>query len=180
MPALPLIEELAPAPPPEAVFERLSQLPRCLFLDSAVRHPQRGRYSFLAADPFDFVRFPADGGDALAVLKRKLAQFTAIGVPELPPFQGGAAGMLGYELGRSLESVPTASNDEFHVPALAMGFYDVVVAFDHMTERAWIVSQGLPEWEPSSRHARAAERLAQMQDRTSGGNLGDLMRRIGI
>jgi para-aminobenzoate synthetase component 1 len=89
-------------------------------------------------------------------------------VPELPPFQGGAAGLLGYELGRSLESVPPTSYDEFNVPALAMGLYDVVVAFDHVTDRAWIVSQGLPELDPSSRYRRAKQRLEQARGWISG------------
>ena len=49
------------------------------------------------------------------------------------------------------------------MPAVAMGFYDVVVAFDHVAGRAWIISQGLPEVEPSRRRRRAAERLAQVR-----------------
>ena len=98
---LPLIEELSPPPEPEEVFVRLARLPHCLFLDSALRHPTLGRYSFLAADPFDFLQFPADGSDALAALDARMEPFVASAVPELPPFQGGAAGLLGYELGRS-------------------------------------------------------------------------------
>jgi para-aminobenzoate synthetase component 1 len=165
---LPLVEELDPAPDPEEIFQRLAHLPYCLFLDSASRHPTLGRYSFLAADPFEIVRISADGSDALDVLGKIIQQFSVESVPELPPFQGGAAGLLGYELGRSLESVPPTSYDEFNVPALAMGLYDVVVAFDHVTDRAWIVSQGLPELDPSSRYRRAKQRLEQARGWISG------------
>ena len=157
----PLVEELAPAPRAEDVFARMAGLPHCLFLDSAMQHPTLGRYSFLAADPFDFIELPADGSDALAALAERLGQFIATTLPDLPPFQGGAAGLFGYELGRSLEDVPTAATDEFHVPALAVGFYDVVVAFDHVAGRTWIISQGSPEVEPLRRRKRAAERLAE-------------------
>ena len=90
-------------------------------------------------------------------------------LPDLPPFQGGAAGLLSYDLGRSFESVPPPAVDEFHVPAVAMGFYDVVVAFDHVAGRAWIISQGLPEIEPSRRRRRAVERLAQLRGWIGGG-----------
>jgi para-aminobenzoate synthetase component 1 len=166
---LPLIEELLPPPEPEDVFVRLACLPHCLFLDSALHHPTLGRYSFLAADPFDFVQLPADGSDALGVLAGKMAEFAVTAVAELPPFQGGAAGLLSYDLGRSLERVPAAAIDEFGVPALAMGLYDVVVAFDHVAGRAWIISQGLPEAEPSRRRQRAAVRIAQMRDWLCGG-----------
>jgi para-aminobenzoate synthetase component 1 len=160
---LPLIEELVPPPEPEEAFLRLACLPHCLFLDSALRHPTLGRCSFLAADPFDFLQLPADGSDALGVLAGRLETFATPAVAELPPFQGGAAGLLGYDLGRSLERVPAAAVDEFGVPALAMGLYDVVVVFDHLAGRAWIISQGLPEAEPSRRRRRAAARLAQMR-----------------
>ncbi len=66
---------------------------------------------------------------------------------------------MGYELGRQLEQLPATAYDEFQVPALAVGLYDVVVAFDHAEQRAWLISQGLPETEPSARYRRAQQRL---------------------
>ncbi len=158
-----LVERLSPAPDPEDVFVRMAELPHCLFLDSAMTHPALGRYSFVAADPFDFLAFPADGSDALAALAERMGRFAAAAAPGLPPFQGGAAGLFSYDLGRSLERVPLPAVDEFGVPALAVGFYDVVVAFDHLAGQAWVISQGLPEVEPSCRRRRAAERLAQVR-----------------
>jgi len=159
-----LVEELAGRPPDEELFRRMAGLPHCLFLDSAMVHPTLGRYSFLAADPFDFVQVPADGSDALTMLDARLRRFAADRVEGLPPFQGGAAGLFGYDLGRSLERIPTPATDEFGAPALAVGLYDVVVALDHVDGRAWIVSQGFPEIEPARRERRAAERLAQARD----------------
>ncbi len=160
--SLPLVEEIERTPGAEELFRRMAGLPHCLFLDSAMVHPTLGRYSFLAADPFDFVQVPADGSDALARLDVRLKRFAADRVEGLPPFQGGAAGLFGYDLGRSLERVPTSATDEFGVPALAVGLYDVVVALDHVDGRAWIISQGFPEIEPARRERRAAERLAQI------------------
>ncbi|MEN6406242.1 MAG: aminodeoxychorismate synthase component I [Thermoguttaceae bacterium] len=161
---LPIVEPLEPPPDPETAFLRLARLPHCLFLDSAIKDPQLGRYSFLAADPFDFLRLPANGDDALATLAARWSTFRAETLPELPPFQGGWAGLFGYELGRSLERAPAANVDEFHAPALAVGCYDVVLAVDHVAGRAWIISQGFPEIEPSRRRRRAAERLRQMRE----------------
>ena len=162
-PLLPLIEELQPAPDAEQAFRRLGHLPHVLFLDSAQRHSTLGRYSFVAADPFAFVEVPADGSDALAVLGSWLSRLTAATHPQAPPFQGGAAGLFSYDLGRSLERIPGTRFDEFNVPALAVGLFDVVVAFDHELSRAWLVSQGLPEVEPARRRARAARRLAEFR-----------------
>ena len=161
---LPLVEELSPAPRSEDVFSRLAARPHCLFLDSALVHPTLGRYSFVAADPFDFVEFPADGSDALAAAEERLRRFVATPVAGLPPFQGGAAGLFSYDLGRSLERLPRPKADEFGVPASAVGFNDVVVAFDHAAGRAWIISQGFPQVEPSLRECRAAQRIAQVRD----------------
>ena len=165
---LPLVEELLPAPDAEDVFVRMAGLPHCLFLDSAMTHPTLGRYSFVAADPFDFLEIPADGSDALTVLAQRMGRFAADTATGLPPFQGGAAGLLGYDLGQSLERVPPPAVDEFHVPALAVGLYDIVVAFDHVAGRAWIISQGLPELDPSRRRQRAAERLDQVRSWVTG------------
>ncbi|MHB1571686.1 MAG: hypothetical protein ACYC0H_21120, partial [Solirubrobacteraceae bacterium] len=51
----PLVEELTPWLDPWDVCRRLASLPHLLFLDSAADHPQLGRYSFVAADPFDWL-----------------------------------------------------------------------------------------------------------------------------
>ncbi len=161
--ALPLIEELSPALRPEDAWLRLARHPHCLFLDSAMWHERLGRYSFLAADPFTFLQFPSDGSDALSHLERAIRNYQSERLSELPPFQGGAAGLFGYELGGSLERLPRPSHDEFQVPAMAVGLYDVVVAFDHVADRAWIISQGFPEQLPDRRRERAARRLAEVR-----------------
>jgi para-aminobenzoate synthetase component 1 len=162
-------EELIPAPDPEDVFLRLAGLPHCVFFDSARRDPVLGRYSFIAADPFDYFELPVtdrrifavgeSADDGLAELHRRLAPFRAETIAGLPPFQGGAAGLLSYDLARQLESLPQPRFDEFGVPALAIGLYDIVVVFDHKLNRAWIISQGFPEHEPQLRRRRAVSRL---------------------
>jgi para-aminobenzoate synthetase component 1 len=86
----------------------------------------------------------------------------------LPPFQGGWAGLFGYELACSLEAVPAAAIDEFKIPALAVGWYDVVVAFDHVQRRSWLFSQGSPETLLAARRERAAARLSEFCRRLSG------------
>ncbi len=163
-----LVEPLAGSFDMEAAFARLAQRPHCLFLDSARRDAALGRYSFLTADPFDYLELPAGGRDALAELDRRIKPFAAATIPGLPPFQGGAAGLVGYDLGRSLERLPVPAIDEFAVPALAVGLYDVVVAIDHATDRAWIISQGFPADTPAARRRRAAERIEQFRNWLAG------------
>ncbi len=167
-PFRPLWVELHPPPDPVGAFQRMATLPHCLFLDSAMRDRMLGRYSFVAADPFHYQSVPADGRDGIAILQQLLRGWTAEHCEQLPPFQGGAAGLFSYDLNRSLERLPQPRYDELGCPALAIGFYDVVVAFDHFLDRAWIISQGLPELEHRSRRERAAQRLAQFQTLLAG------------
>lgn len=123
-----------------------------------MRHPRLGRYSFIAADPFAYLEFASEQ-DALGTLEEALLRFDMRTLPELPPFQGGVAGILGYELGRQLERIPCPRLDEFGVPVLAVGLYDVVIAFDHQDDRTWIISSGLPERDSAARIGRAKKRL---------------------
>lgn len=59
--SLPLAERLDPSLTAVDAFRRLSGLPHVVFFDSAMRHPQLGRYSFVAADPVEWLTVPADG-----------------------------------------------------------------------------------------------------------------------
>jgi para-aminobenzoate synthetase component 1 len=60
-----------------------------------------------------------------------------------------------------------------------MGLYDVVVAFDHQQERAWFVSQGLPEQGPA-REGRAAARIAFFRDKLLCAPDDRLQRPLGV
>jgi len=163
MTRLPLVEEVSPGVDSVEAFRRLCPLPHCLFLDSSLRHDSLGRYSFLAVDPFRWIELAADAPDPLATLAGQLAPYSAEAVEGLPPFQGGAAGLFGYELSRSLERLPAARHDEFQTPVLAVGMYDLVLAFDHQADTAWIISQGFPEQAADHRKRRAAQRIEQMR-----------------
>jgi para-aminobenzoate synthetase component 1 len=160
---LPLVERLDSSLTAVDAFQQLSTLPHVVFFDSAMRHSTLGRYSFVAADPVEWLTVPADGGEALARLADRVKTLPQSVRSNLPPFQGGFAGLFGYELANSLERVPRATIDEFKMPALAMGLYDVVVAFDHEQHAVWLFSQGFPNDNEPIRRERAASRLAQFK-----------------
>ncbi len=165
-PFQPLVEELRPAPAVEDAFERLVHLDHCLFLDSAVVHPALGRYSFLAADPVVYWQVPVAAGgdeDLWHRLAAELAPLHTPAVPGVPPFQGGAGVFLSYDLHHRIEDIACPAWDEFQVPAMAVAVYDLVVAWDHAQQRAWMISQGLPHRDPARRTDHAARRLDAMR-----------------
>ena len=72
-------------------------------------------------------------GDPLLAVQQLLAPFAADPVPGLPPFQGGAAGYIGYDYGASLERLPRPLYDDLDIPDVVLGVYDWVIAWDHQT-----------------------------------------------
>ncbi len=173
---LPLFEDLAPVYDAWTVARRLAHLPHLLFLDSARTGPPLGRYSFICADPFGWlesrggrIKWILEGvetskyGDPFDVVRQLLGEYQSSPLPNLPPFQGGAAGLFGYELNKHIERLPKPRFDDFEVPDLALGFYDWVIAFDHVEKSSWIISTGLPKLANPDRQRRAQERLKNIK-----------------
>ena len=180
----PLVERLEPVPDPAESAAALLDLPYPIFLDSATGlaagEPHHlGRYSFVSADPVLVVRSKGlhtdvlEAGqwrraeaDALEVVRGVLRDWAAPVVPGLPPFQGGAAGYIGYDYGAVLERVPPTRFDDLAVPDVVLGLYDWVLAWDHARREAWLISTGLgPAGAPSE--TRAQTRAAEVRKRLS-------------
>lgn len=164
--SLPLIRPLDPPPDVGETLRRFADWPNVVLFDSASRRSELGRYSFLAADPFEFeeLSLVSFGVDPFARLREWSKRFTADTISTLPPFQGGAAGLLSYELGGAWERLPRPAINEFDLPWLAVGLYDWVIAWDHERGSAWVISQGFPE-EGFARERRAAERMQAVLER---------------
>ena len=173
----PLVVALAPAPDPLDCCARLAGLPYVVFLDSASDPDHLGRHSFLTADPFTAVRAKGlltqqlvDGdwiridADPLAHVRALLAPHGRPAMADVPPFQGGAAGYVGYDWGAALERVPRPRYDDLALPDLLLGLYDWVIAWDHQSGRAWVISTGMPE-KGAAQDRRAASRLAFVRER---------------
>ena len=181
----PLIIELATVPSPEQCCEALAGLPYRLFLDSATPATRLGQYSFLSADPIAVVRSKGDRTevldgtgpprlvptDVITTIREWLKPFATPAIEGIPPFQGGAAGYIGYDWGRTIEHLPASRYDDLALPDATLGIYDWVLAWDHTARRAWLISTGLPELAPDARRAKAFARAGEIQralrDRTA-------------
>ena len=150
---------------PVAVMRRFAGQRDLTFLDSAVQQGELGRYSYIAADPFETFTLAEgeSGGAALARLDRRLARWKLAHAPGLPPFQGGFAGYIAYEFARLLEPQIRMRTPAPDIPPIALHAYDTILAFDHHTRRCWIIATGFPETGQPERIARAEQRIAEFE-----------------
>jgi para-aminobenzoate synthetase component 1 len=168
-PSPPFVTELAPAPAVVEALRAVSHWSAPLLLDSALLRERVGRFSFLMADPIRRWVLPHAefGVDPFHDLVQVWKNHPIPTIPDLPPFQGGVAGLSGYELGRCWERIPSANYDEFRLPVLSAGLYDWVISWDHLAGRCWLISHGWGEADVERRpdHAqRRARRVMQCLD----------------
>ena len=146
------------------MFSALQHLPYSIIFDSADREHPNARYSFIVSHPIETLEYK-DGemlvtnweeqtrieGEPFKIVQDRLKHWIPESEPAkgMPPFQGGAAGYFGYDVGRALEDIPEDAKDSPDLPDLALGIYDQVMAFDHEKDQAWIITHA-----PSYHEAR--------------------------
>ena len=189
---MPLAVELdAPGLTPLAALEALRTAGHAVLLESARVNDRIGRYSFVTADPYlvfksrgdevelilpqtpagKYGRRAATRRQPLLKLRELLNNYRTARVSGLPPFTGGAVGFFSYDFVHQLESLPRTAVADLDIPEAYFVFVDLVVAFDHVQNRRWvIVNPGAREQELGFRrpgpgewaglYDRAAERLA--------------------
>ena len=152
--------------------ERLAGMPGLCVLDSAMSHPDLGRYSYVAADPFGIFTVcdgvahwneEAHPGAPLEVLAKRMAQYRTETIENLPPFQGGAIGAISYDFGWHLDAGPSSPISHSAGQTVYLAFHDVVLALDHVEQRCFLVASGYPAASPGRRRVRAEERLAAFE-----------------
>ena len=172
---IPLVQEITYTDPAE-IFLHFAADKFTLFLDSANYDPESGRYSYIAVDPFSsivsknrqvYLDNKLYNKNPFSLLKNYLSEFKINLISGLPDFQGGAAGYFGYDLCRHLEKISFLQNDDLNFPDLVLGFYDIVIAYDHLKQKTWIISTGFPEKNKISQEKRAKQRLKNIVEKIS-------------
>ncbi|MEE9217773.1 MAG: chorismate-binding protein, partial [Acidobacteriota bacterium] len=79
-------------------------------------------------------------GDPLRRAESLARSRRPVRVAGLPRFTGGAVGYFGYDLVRLRERLPERVNDDLELPDLLLGYYDTILAFDHLKHRILIIS----------------------------------------
>lgn len=146
-------------------FARLNHLPWAMLLHSGHADHPYSRFDIVVADPLttlvthgDSTRISSDpdralSDDPLSLLERELnaLPFDADSHTDLP-FQGGALGLFGYDLGRRFETLPDHAQDDISLPDMAVGLYDWALIVDHHKKTVLLLS-----------HTDAAARLAWLE-----------------
>ena len=177
-PRCPLIEEIDFKLSPLDAFELFREKQFSFFLDSGMDANKLGRYSFMGSDPFLVLSSRGSeitvakgseksglSGNPLDVLNHFLGVYRLDPCSSPVPFIGGAAGYFSYDLCHFIERLPTTATDDLKLPECYFGLYDLVLAFDNLKGKAYIISTGFPELREEKRMERAAQRLNEVKDK---------------
>ncbi len=139
-------------------------------LESAERGQQVGRYSFIGVRPRKVVRWSlGDPGDPYAIAEQEVAAFRQAPLEDLPPFAGGAVGLFGYDLVRTVETTLGPPNpDVVGTPDLALMLTDVLVVFDHLKHTITILVNAYADDDLDASYADALATIAEARRLLAG------------
>jgi len=151
----PVIREfLADTETPITIFDALRKSGACFLLESVERGERRGRYSMIGLNPVGEVLYEGDGirvrGDIempvgphrpLETLREIIKNYTInTQGHELPPFAGGLAGFLAYDILRYYERLPNRPPDDTSFPEAHFMLVRDIVVYDHLKSIIKIIS----------------------------------------
>ncbi|MFN2612497.1 MAG: anthranilate synthase component I [Solirubrobacterales bacterium] len=177
---------------PVSAFLKMRQGGGACFLLESAEQGRLGRYSFLGFSPRAELRY-ADGrlsewrgagaasgaepdasreeADPYSAVAAYLDGHRLAEVEGLPPFAGGAVGLFGYDLVRTVETTLAEPNpDPVGLPDLALLISDVLLAFDHQRHELTVIANAYAEDEGGidAAYERAGEAIANVEERLKG------------
>ena len=132
---------------PIGVFHKIGREGFSFLFESAERNEESGRFSFIGIDPLLIVSerngeltvrqknsnaSKQTTSDPLADVQKILAQFRLVPRDDIPHFQGGAVGFVGYDMIRFFEPKATIhSRDDLELPEMVFMIASALIVFDH-------------------------------------------------
>ncbi len=175
-------EILADLDTPVSAFTKLDRGDASFLLESLEGGETWGRYSILGFRPTVEFRSKgeeveirrgdrverAESRDPLAALQGLLGEVRAAHVTGLPPFSGGAVGLIGYDYVRFIERIPSSLPDDLGHPDLHFVFPELVLVFDNFRHRLRFVVNSRPDGQPERRYREAVATIDEMVARLRG------------
>jgi anthranilate synthase component 1 len=141
---------------PVTAFAKLHRGPFGFLLESLEGGERWARYTFLATAPREVFRYrgrrverwtpggawrpEADEVAPLEHLGATMRRYAPVEVPGLPRFTGGAVGYLGYDIARTIESLPDAPPDDRDLPDALLMVADTLLVLDNLYNRATVIA----------------------------------------
>ena len=151
----------------ERYFAPLSAQPWAMLLHSGHAQHPHNRFDIVVAQPLMtlitqgettlFNNTDTSEADPLALLQQALDKCKLVCEPDGDfPFQGGALGLFGYDLGRRFEKLPSHAAQDLTVADMAIGIYDWALIVDHQLQHVTLLSHSDPEARLAWLHAQTA------------------------
>lgn len=140
------------------LFNLVAHQPWAMLLHSGFAQHNDNRFDIMVADPLatlttrgSLTRIERGDGitestdDPLSLLQQTLHE-SGLRASEHAdyPFQGGALGLFGYDLGRRFEKLPQLAQQDLTTPDMAVGLYDWAVIADHHRRTLTLITYGDP------------------------------------
>jgi anthranilate synthase component 1 len=178
---------------PVSAFLKLRGRGPAFLLESA-EQGRTGRYSFLGVEPRAVVRWSEgmlsewtgeelarageagsweqpsatrEATDPYAAVSDYLGRYRIAQVEGLPPFAGGAVGIFGYDLVRTVEPLGEPNPDPLGLPDMALIVTESLLAFDHLRHELTVLSYAFvgEDGDVERAYGRAAERIEDVRAR---------------
>ena len=147
----PVYTEL-PFIPPRQIMDHIEES-RSFLLES-IKGPEKiARYSFVGTGPFLIFRVKngkieitgsskkiSKSGAPLKQLKKLMSSYRPYPNEEIPPFIGGAVGMISYDFVHYFERLPKTTEDDLKLPDADFMLVDTVIAVDHKLQKTFVIS----------------------------------------
>src|ERR1700721_1936997 len=161
---------------PVSAYLRIAQGARYSFLLESVEGGEKiARYTFAGANPEEVFRYANGAGvlesgerivweerDPVTFLRARMERFRPVRLPGLPPLVAGAIGYFSYDMVRLIERIPDTTRDDVGMDDAVMMFFLVLVVFNHVRHRLWIVRNVFTDGEGSLR-AKYNEAVREIQ-----------------
>jgi anthranilate synthase component 1 len=165
---------------PVSAFLKLRGRGPSFLLESAEQGQRFGRWSFLGFRPRAVMRLEdgrlevregddvraLDAADPFRAVADYLSGYRVAPLEGLPPFAGGAVGLFGYDLVRTVERLPEPNPDDIGTPDMALMVSDALVVFDHLSHQVTILVNAFVEdpEEVAEAYAQAAALIERARE----------------
>ena len=162
---------------PITIYKKLANKKDSYLLESVDGGSKWGRYSYIGRKPFmkitsygqDVVVIKGNErihrqGKALEIVKCYMDELRTVAMENMPDFNGGAVGYIGYDVIRDYEQLGEINGDDLKIPDVYLLFTEEVIVFDHVKQKIKIILNVDVNQSPEKSYERAKERLYSIKE----------------